>query len=136
MKVTATRVTLGADPELTYANSGTAIVSAFVAENRRNKKGDEWVNETSWFNLKAFGKTAENCQKYLTKGRQVYIEGRLSTRKWQDKEGKDRYTTEVIANTVQFLGGGTKAEPTENRPALGAVDTSTTAEIDDDDIPF
>jgi single-strand DNA-binding protein len=103
MKVTATRVTLGADPELTYANSGTAIVSAFVAENRRKKKGDEWVNETSWFNLKAFGKTAEWMSQDLSKGDSLAIDGEYVSEQYVNKDGEKKTSHTVFVNAFSKL---------------------------------
>lgn len=95
---------LGKDPELRMTASQLAVASFSVATNERKKdQSGNWVDHTEWHNISVFGKTAQNCSQYIKKGSQVFIEGSLRTRKWQDKEGKDRYTTEVIANTVQFL---------------------------------
>ena len=96
---------LGKDPELRPTGSGVSVCSFSVATaDRRKDQAGNWAEHTEWHSIVTFGKTAENCSKFLKKGRQVFIEGRLQTRKWQDKEGKDRYTTEIIADTVQFLG--------------------------------
>jgi len=75
-----------------------------TGERRKDQSG-QWVEHTEWHNIVTFGRTAENCQRFLKKGRQVFIEGRIRTNKWQDKEGKDRYTTEILADTIQFVGG-------------------------------
>ncbi len=96
---------LGKDPEVRYAQSGTAVCNLSVALTTRQKKGDAWEDVTEWAKVVVFGKTAESCGQFLTKGRQVYFEGRLSTRKWQDKDGKDQYSTEIVADQVLFLGG-------------------------------
>ncbi|PLX43279.1 MAG: single-stranded DNA-binding protein [Deltaproteobacteria bacterium] len=97
---------LGKDPEVRYTQSGTAVANFSLATTERQKRGDEWGDHTEWHNIVVFGKTAENCQQYLSKGSQIFIEGRIQTRKWQDRDGNDRYTTEIVANNVQFLSGG------------------------------
>ena len=97
---------LGKDPELRYTTSQTPVCSFSLATGERRKdQSGNWVEHTEWHNIITFGKTAENCNNYLKKGRQAFIEGRIQTRKWQDKDGRDRYTTEIIAATVQFIGG-------------------------------
>lgn len=83
-----------------------------IATTRRYKKDDEYVEETEWHRIVCWSKTAENCNKYLTTGRQVYIEGRLQTRNYEDKEGIKRYSTEIVADTVQFLGSKGDSAPT------------------------
>ena len=95
---------LGQDPELRNTKSGTAVINLRIATNerRRNAEG-QWDNHTEWHSVVAFGKTAENINRFMKKGRQLYIEGRLQTRKWQDKEGNERYSTEVVADNVRFL---------------------------------
>ena len=151
---------LGKDPELRYSQSQTAICSFSLATGERRKDASgNWGEHTEWHKIVCFGKTAENCNTYLKKGKEVYIEGRIQTQKWQDKEGKDRWTTEVIANTVQFLGGksdgvesyqsggpsaGPSADPLNDPldalPSADAISASSKAQgdvsFDDDDIPF
>jgi single-strand DNA-binding protein len=147
---------LGKDPELRYTNSQTAVCSFSLATGERRKDASgNWVDHTEWHNIVTFGKTAENCANFLKKGRQAFIEGRIQSRKWQDKEGKDRYTTEIIANTVQFVGtregkggsapslsdsieGGSTPPPMPNLKSADAVAAGATDEVsfDDDDIPF
>ena len=106
---------LGADPETRESKTGNAVGNLRIATNERRKNRDgDWVDHTEWHRVTVFGKTAENCEKYLSKGRQVYVEGRIQTRKWQDKEGNDRYTTEIVADQVRFLSGG--AESGEEAP--------------------
>lgn len=101
---------LGKDPEIRYTSSQTAVCRFSLATSERRKdQSGQWGEHTEWHNVVCFGKTAENCAQYLKKGRQVFIDGKIQTSKWQDKEGKDRYTTEIIANTVQFVGGGRDA---------------------------
>ena len=145
---------LGKDPELRYTSSQVPVVSFSLATGERRKdQSGNWVEHTEWHNITAFNKTAEVCSNYLKKGREVYIEGRIQTRKWQDKEGKDRYTTEIIASTVQFLGSRSDSgvnsaapgpAPTFDKDAgLSAADdlpNSSADDVDggfnDDDIPF
>ena len=96
---------LGADPEMRTTGSGMAVCNLRIATTTRKKGQDgTWADATEWHSVICFGKTAENAGQYLRKGRQVYVEGRLQTRKWQDKEGKDRWTTEVVVNEIKFLG--------------------------------
>lgn len=96
---------LGADPEVRYTQGGSAVANFNVAtsENFTDKNGER-QEKTEWHRIVAWGKTAELCGEYLQKGRQVYLEGRLQTRQWDDKEGQKRFTTEIVANVVQFLG--------------------------------
>jgi len=96
---------LGADPELRHTQSNQPVTSMRIATSEvYNDKSGTQQQSTEWHNVVAWGKSAEVAAKYLSKGRQVYIEGRLKTRKWQDKEGRDRYTTEIVAQRVLFLG--------------------------------
>ena len=92
---------LGADPEA----KNNSVVSLRLATTDRKKDGDNWVDHTEWHRVVCFGKTAENVVKYCKKGKQIYVEGKIRTRKWQDKEGKDRWSTEVIGDQIRFLGG-------------------------------
>jgi single-strand DNA-binding protein len=96
---------IGADPESRDTKSGTAVCNLRVATNERVKKNDEWQDHTEWHRVVCFGKTAENCAKYLQKGRQVYIEGKLRTTSYE-KDGVTKYSTEIVADQVVFLGGG------------------------------
>lgn len=96
---------LGADPELRYTGSGTAVSNFRIATNESwTDKNGQRQERTEWHRIVAWGKLAELAAEYLTKGRQVYIEGRVQTNRWQDRDGNDRYTSEVIASTVTFLG--------------------------------
>ena len=97
---------LGRDPELRYTPSGTAVANFSLATTDRfsNKQGER-QERTEWHRIVAWGRTAELCAQYLSKGRSVYVEGRLQTNEWEDKEGQKRRTTEIVAQTVQFLGG-------------------------------
>ena len=98
---------LGADPELRNTASGQAVCEFRIAtsESWKDKNGQR-QERTEWHRVVVWGKTAEICAKYLSKGRQAYIEGRIQTRSYEDKEGVKRYITEIVANDVQFLGGG------------------------------
>ena len=97
---------LGRDPEIRYTQGGSAVCNLSLATTRSyNNRNNERVEETEWHRVVVWGKQAEFCNQYLSKGRQVYIEGRLQTRNYEDKDGIKRYSTEVVADTVQFLGG-------------------------------
>lgn len=98
---------LGADPDMRYTPSGTGVCELRLATNESwTDKSGQRQERTEWHRIVVWGKRAEIVSKYLSKGRQVYVEGKLRTRTWDDKEGNKRYTTEIIANDVQFLGGG------------------------------
>jgi len=98
---------LGADPDMRYTQSGAGVCELRLATNESwTDKNGQKQERTEWHKIIVWGKRAEVCSKYLGKGRQIYVEGRLQTRSWDDKEGNKRYTTEIIANDVQFLGGG------------------------------
>lgn len=97
---------LGQNPEIRYTPSGAAVANFSVATNESwTDKSGQKQERTEWHRVVVWGKLAELCNQYLGKGRQVYLEGRLQTRQWQDKDGQTKYTTEVQAQTVQFLGG-------------------------------
>ena len=98
---------LGADPETRAMPSGTTVANLRVAtsESWRDKQSGEQQERTEWHNVALFGRLGEVAAEYLRKGSQVYIEGRLRTRKWQDKQGNDRYTTEIVGNEMLMLGG-------------------------------
>ena len=98
---------LGADPETRAMPSGTTVANLRLAttESWKDKQSGEQQERTEWHNVALFGRIGEIAAEYLRKGSQVYIEGRLRTRKWQDKEGRDRYTNEIVANEMQMLGG-------------------------------
>ena len=97
---------LGKDPELKYTPSGSAVATFSLATTERwADKSGQRQDRTEWHNIVAWGKLAELCNQYLKKGRSAYIEGRISTRSWDDKDGNKKYKTEIVALTVQFLGG-------------------------------
>ena len=98
---------LGADPDMRYTPSGQGVCELRLATNESwTDKNGQRQERTEWHRVVVWGKRAEICSKYLSKGRQVYVEGRIQTRSYDDKEGNKRYMTEIIANDVQFLGGG------------------------------
>ena len=128
---------LGRDPELRYTPQGTPVCSFSMATNERRKdKTGEMLDQTTWFRVTLWGRQAETASQYLTKGRPVYIEGRLRVEEWTDRDGKPRHTLEVNATDMQFIGGGRGSEdqPMERAAAAGA--TPEHAEMADDDIPF
>lgn len=148
---------LGNDPEIRYTSNGKSVANISLATSRtwNNKETREKHEETEWHRIVFFGRSAEIVGQYLRKGSLVYIEGRLQTQKWQDKNGQDRYTTEIISEQMKMLdskSGGTENlsdNPVANDVAIVPVSTSTTnntktpnpdstaeAEDFDDDIPF
>ena len=135
---------LGQDPELKYTPSGTAVANFSVAtsENWTDKSGQK-QERTEWHRVVVWGKLAELCNQYLAKGRQCFLEGKLATRSWDDKEGVKRYTTEIQATTVQFIGGGSASKGDDgSRPAqpeqqsMGGLEQHADASFTADDIPF
>ncbi len=98
---------LGRDPEVRYTSGGMAVANFSIAtsESWNDRETGQRQERTEWHRIVVFGKQGENCGKYLSKGSKVYIEGRIQTRKWEDRDGNDRYTTEIVAQTVQFLSG-------------------------------
>lgn len=125
---------IGRDPEVRSTQGGSTICNLNLATSRRVKKGDNWENETEWHRVVLFGKTAENAGKYLKKGSTVYIEGRIQTRKWQDKNGQDRYSTEIIGEEMRFVGARQDAEQRDHRSS--GRDESTTEPPPYEDVPF
>jgi single-strand DNA-binding protein len=134
---------LGKDPELRYTQNGTAVANFTLATTDSWTKDGETQERTEWHTIVAWARLAEICGQYLTKGRQVYIEGRIQTRKWEDRDGNTRYTTEIVAQNMQMLGsrgdgggggaggaGGGDYDSEPSGPAPGD------AGVTDDDIPF
>jgi len=123
---------LGRDPEIRYSSDSAAICSISIATTSqwKDRKSNEKQEETEWHRVVFYGKLAEIVGEYLTKGRSVYVEGRLRTRRWKSKDGHDRYTTEVIAEQMQMLGGNKDA--TSQNPANDVP----TPDLDDDSIPY
>ena len=134
---------LGQDPEIKYMPSGQAVCNISIAttESWNDKTSGEKVEKTEWHRVVFFRRLAEIAGEYLRKGSQVYVEGRLQTRKWQDQSGNDRYTTEIIANEMQMLGGkggGVATMPESSSPASQPEPVAAGSSSDDfdDDIPF
>ena len=127
---------LGKDPEVRYSGSGVAIANFTLATSRKYKNKDgEQQEETEWHRICAFGRTAEVCGEYLKKGRRVYIEGRLKTREWQDKDNNRRWTTEIGCEQMQMLGS---RERDGFDQAKQAVDNyhSLPVDVPESDVPF
>ena len=135
---------LGADPDTRYMPSGSAVTNLSVATNEswKDKQTGEQKDRTEWHRVAMFGRLAEIAAEYLRKGSQVYIEGKLRTRKWQDQQGNDRYTTEIIADEMQMLGGrGGAGAPAmgDSGPPPGPSSQGGGGQDNggfDDDIPF
>ena len=137
---------LGRDPEIRYTTGGQAVANFTIAttEKYTNKSGEK-QEDTEWHRIVAWGRLAEICGEYLSKGRMVYIEGSIKTRSWEDKEGNTRYTTEVVARNMQMLGGQGGQGGQGGKPAAPSTpDEKVPADFDieddsfgsDDDIPF
>ena len=130
---------LGANPEVRSTQGGQTVANLRLATTERwTDRNGQKQEQTEWHNVVVWGKQAEIVGQYLTKGRQIYVEGRIRTRQWQDQQGQKRYTTEVVAQRVQMLGG----RPDSGREDMGATgppDDSAAADFGggpDDDIPF
>lgn len=129
---------LGKDPEVRYTASGQAVASFSLATSEKFKgKSGEWEERTEWHNITLWGKLAEIAGEYLSKGKTVYIEGRLQTRKWQDKSGNDRYTTDIVGDKMQMLSpkGERRNEPS-SEPSSEPGGGYEEPPFQDDDIPF
>lgn len=143
---------LGRDPEIKYTSNGSAVCTLNLAtsETWNDKASGQKQERTEWHRVVVWGKLAELCNQYLTKGRQAYVEGRLQTRSWDDKDGQKRYTTEINASTVQFIGGQASAggatysqdnqydqsTQSNNNSAPAYENISTDSNFAADDIPF
>lgn len=134
---------LGADPETRYTASGSAVTNIRLAttESWRDRQSGDRQEKTEWHRVVFFNRLAEVAGEYLRKGSQVYVEGKIQTRKWQDQSGQDRYTTEIVANEMQMLGG--RAGAGDAAPAAGGFRDSQPApspeqsqDFQEDDIPF
>ena len=126
---------LGADPELRYTSSGTPVASFSLATREQwTNKGGEKGEKTEWHKIVAWGRLGEICGEYLHKGKQVYIEGRLQTRSWEDRDGNKRYTTEIVAQTMQMLGPAGKEGRVESTDEAYPVEEPIS--VPEDDIPF
>ena len=129
---------LGQDAEIKYMASGDAVANISIAttDSWKDKATGEKMEKTEWHRVSFFGKLAEIVGEYLKKGSSVYVEGRLQTRKWQDKEGQDRYTTEIIADRMQMLGGKPPVESVDKKQTSNkSIETGSFNDFEDD-IPF
>jgi len=127
---------LGADPEVRYTNSGTAVANFNMATsvNFTDKNGEK-TEKTEWHRIVAFGRLGEVCGEYLSKGKQVYIEGRLQTREWEDRDGNKKKTTEIVAGTMQMLGAASdkvRGDVSDEPPPVSDIPNIGT----EDDVPF
>ncbi len=135
---------LGRDPEVRRLENGAVVAKFSVATNESYKdKAGEWQTQTEWHNVIVWRQLAERAERDLKKGKMVYVEGKLTHRKWQDKEGNDRYTTEVVANTFRLLekrestgGEYSNSMPNQEPAMVKSPEPSTPAESADDDLPF
>lgn len=132
---------LGANPEMRYTQGGQAVANLRLATTERwTDKNGQKQEQTEWHRVVVWGKQAEICGQYLTKGRQIYVEGRIRTRQWQDQQGQKRFTTEVVAQIVQMLGSRAEGgAPARDEPMGPPADEPVTSEFGggpDDDIPF
>ena len=126
---------LGDDPAVKYLANGDALTNLSIntSESYKDKKTGEKITKTEWHRVIFFRKLAEIAGEYLKKGTQVYIEGKIQTKKWQDKAGNDRYTTEILGNVLQMLSGN---NPTRTKPAAQHSNSKPNIPDFDDDIPF
>jgi single-strand DNA-binding protein len=126
---------LGADPEQRYTATGTAMATFNVATKEFwNNKDGVREERTEWHRIVAWGRLGEICGEYLSKGKQVYIEGKLRTRSWEDRDGNKRYTTEILAQNMQMLGPAAERVPPERE--MGGPEPHSGGPVPDDDIPF
>ncbi len=128
---------LGQDPEKRVTGGGQTVCTFSIATTDRwSDKGGQPQERTEWHRIVVWGPQAENCAQYLSKGRQAYIEGRLQTRQWEDKEGNKRQTTEVVAQRVQFLGGPKGTDTTTTSARSASTEATPGFDAGADDVPF
>lgn len=130
---------LGGDPEVRYTSNGGAVANFTLATNESwTDKSGQKQERTEWHRVVVWGKLGELCGQYLSKGRQAYVEGRLQTRDWTDKDGNKRYTTEIVAQNVQFLGGGAErgSSADYSAPSDFAPSSSGSGPMAEDEVPF
>ena len=132
---------VGQDPELRYTPDGNPVANFSIAVNRRRRVGDEYKDETEWFNIVCFSRTAENVNQYLTKGQKVYVEGRFQSSEYIGQDGNQRKSFEVIANEVTFLSTRSETESSNQNNVQSAqsnekVETSVDTEDEDKDLPW
>lgn len=126
---------LGKDPELKRSQSGTAFCNFSIATTERKKEGDAWVEYAEWHSITTFGKIAENCAQYLKKGSQVAIEGSIRTRKWENKDGETRYSTEIVGSTVEFVANKNAIKEDDSTKSVNKKEQNQT-QLELDDVPF
>ena len=135
---------LGADPEMKYGSSGNPFTTFNLATSETWTKDGQKTEKTEWHRIITFGKLAEICAQYLNKGKQVYIEGKIQTRSWEDKEGIKRWSTEILCQNMQMLGGpgdssaggGNTSERTSSYGSGGSMNQQQGPPVNEDDIPF
>lgn len=133
---------LGNNPEIRFTNTGTAVANFNLATSENwNDKNGQRQERTEWHRVVVWGKLAELCEKYLAKGRQCFVEGRLQTRSWDDKDGNKKYTTEIVAATIQFLGGPSAqaqsgAQASDSQPFMNEAPAVAESSFTEDEIPF
>ena len=132
---------LGQKPEIRYTQTNTAVATLSIAtsESWKDKDSGEQREKTEWHRVVFFGKLAEIAEQYLDKGSQLYVEGKLQTRKWQDKEGNDRYTTEILGNEMNMLGGRQSSSEEgvyDQSQQISQTTQSQDSQISEEDIPF
>ena len=130
---------LGADPEVKFMPSGTAVLNLSLATSRKfkNQESGNYEEKTEWHRVVFFNKSAETIGQYVKKGQQLYVEGRLQTRKWQDKDGVEKYSTDIISDNFTFIGSKSDTTSTESQSSKSndSFDQSPSSQ-QDDDIPF
>jgi single-strand DNA-binding protein len=128
---------LGSDPELKRTPSGQAVATLNVATNESwTDKENNRQERTEWHRIVVWGRQAEQCGQYLKKGRQVFVEGRIQTRSWEDQQGQKKFMTEIVAQTVQFIGSPGGRGEESPLPEPSGRDVEPPASISDDDVPF
>ena len=131
---------LGANPEMRSTQGGQKVANLRLATTERwTDKNGQKQEQTEWHRVVAFGKLADICGQYLVKGRQIYVEGRIQTRQWQDQQGQKRYSTEIVAQVIQMLGNRPDGAPREDPGVMMPPDEAVTNDFGggpDDDIPF
>ena len=127
---------LGADPELRTTGNGISVVNLRMATSDRRKEGDGWVDHTEWHNVTVWGRTADNVAKFCSKGKELFVEGRIQTRKYTDKAGVEKFSTEIVADNVRFLGGRADNSPIVQAQNKSFSGNDNSYSRKDEEIPF
>jgi len=127
---------LGADPELRTTGNGISVVNLRMATSDRRKEGDGWVDHTEWHNVTVWGRTADNVAKFCSKGKELFVEGRIQTRKYTDKAGIEKFSTEIVADNVRFLGGRADNSPIVQAQNKSFSGNDNSYSRKDEEIPF